>query len=59
MTYQILLLKKLKDATGVDTSNLAVKKDFITLKAEDNDLDVNKLVNFPTGLNNINLKLII
>ena len=27
-------LKKLELATGVDTSNLAAKKDFITVKAE-------------------------
>ena len=26
--------KKLNNATGVDTSNLAAKRDFITLKAE-------------------------
>ena len=40
--------KELDHATGVDTSDLAVKKDFIALKAEFSQLDINKLVNVPT-----------
>ena len=44
--------KELKDATGVDTSNLGAKSDFIALKAEDDELYINKLVNVPTSFNN-------
>ena len=38
-------------------SDLAVKKDFIALKAEVNKLDIDKLVNVPTSLNNLKTKL--
>ena len=34
--------KKLEHATGVDTSNLAAKSDFIALKAEFDKLYINK-----------------
>ena len=44
--------KALEHATGVDTSKLAAKSDFITLKAEVNKLDINELIKFLTGLNN-------
>ena len=44
-------------ATGVDTSGLAVKKDFIALKAEIDKLDINKLVNVPTSLNDLKAKV--
>ena len=37
-----MLLKKLNSTTGVDTSNLAAKKDVITLKAEVDKLDINR-----------------
>ena len=46
--------KKLDYATGIDTSNLAAKKDFFALKAEIDKLDIHKLVNVPSSL--INLK---
>ena len=39
-------------ATNIVTSDLAAKKDFIALKAEVDKLDINKLVNVPTSLNN-------
>ena len=45
--------KELEDAAGVDTSNLSAKRDFIALKAEVVKLDINKLVNFPSVLNNL------
>ena len=35
--------KELKDTAGVDTSNLATKCDFITLKAEVDKLDIDKM----------------
>ena len=38
-------------------SDLAAKKDFITLKAEVDKLDINKLVNVPTSLNNLKTKV--
>ena len=44
-------------ATGLDTSDLAVKKYFIALKAEVDKLDINKLVNVPTSLNNLKTKV--
>ena len=49
--------KELDHATGVDTSDLAAKKDFIVLKAEVDKLYINKLVHFPTSLNNLKTKL--
>ena len=36
----------MNDATGVDRSNLAAKRDFISLKAEVDKIDINKLVMF-------------
>ena len=48
--------KELEHATGTDTSDLAAKKDFVALKAEVNKLHINKLVNVPTGLNNLKTK---
>ena len=44
--------KKLEHATGLAGSNLAVKKYFITLKAVGDKLDIDKLNNAPTSLNN-------
>ena len=49
--------KELEDATGIDTSDLAAKKDFIALKAEVRKLNINKLVNVPTTLNNLKTKV--
>ena len=49
--------KELEHATGVDTSDLAAKKYFIALKAEVDKLDINKLVNVPTSLNNLETKV--
>ena len=49
--------KELERAKGIDTSDLAVKKDFIALKAEFDKLDINKLVNVPTSLNNLKTKV--
>ena len=40
-------------ATGVDTSALAAKKDFISLKVEVDKLDIDYLANLPTSLNNL------
>ena len=47
----------MEQGTGTDTSNLAAKKDFIVLKAEFGKLDINKLVNFTTSLNNLKTKV--
>ena len=49
----MLLKKKLKHFTGVDTSNLTAKRYFVALKAEVDKPDINKLVNVPTSLNNL------
>ena len=48
--------KQLEHSTAVDTSDLAVKKDFVALKAEIDKLDINKLVNVTTNLNNLKTK---
>ena len=49
--------KELNHATGVETSDLAAKKDFIVLKAEIDKLGINKFVNVPTSLNNLRTKV--
>ena len=49
--------KDIEYVTGVDTSDLAAKKDFIALEAEVNKLETNKLVNIPTSLNNSKTKV--
>ena len=49
--------KELEHATGINTSDLAAKKDFINLKAEADKLDINKLNNVPTSLNNLKTKV--
>ena len=49
--------KEFDHSTFVDTSDLAAKKDFIALKAKVEKLDINKLVNVPTNLNNLETKV--
>ena len=49
--------KELDHATGVDTSDLSAKKDFIVLKAEVGKLGINKLVNVPNSWNNLKTKV--
>ena len=49
--------KALDHTTDVDTSDLAAKKDFIALKAEVDKLDISKLVNVLTSLNNLKTKV--
>ena len=51
--------KELGYATGVGGCDLSAKTDFIALKAEVDKLDINKLVNVPTSLNNFLKKEII
>ena len=48
-----MLLKRIKTWSGINTSDLAAKKDIIALKAEVDKLDINKLTNVPTGLNKL------
>ena len=50
--------KELEHATGIDKSDLAAKKDFIALEAEVYKLDINKLTNVPTSLNNLKAKVV-
>ena len=47
----------LKNAEDVDTSKLAVKSDLVSLKAEVDKLDIDKLRNIPTNLSNLKSKL--
>ena len=49
--------KELNYSIGVDATNLDAKRDFVTLKAEVDKLDINKLVNVPSGLNNLKRKV--
>ena len=49
--------KKLQHATVIDTPDLATKKEFIALKAEVGKLDIDKLVNVLTSLNNLKTKV--
>ena len=48
--------KELEHATGVDTSDLAAKKDFIALKSEVGKIDI-AMVNVQTSLNNLKTKV--
>ena len=48
---------ELDQATGIDISDLAAMKDFIALKAGVDKLDINKLVDVATSLNNLNTKV--
>ena len=45
--------KELEHVTGIDKSDVAANKYFIELKAEVKKLDINKLTNVPTSLNNL------
>ena len=49
--------EELEHATGVDTSELAAKKDLIALKAEFDKLDINKLINVLISLDNLKTKV--
>ena len=44
--------KELDHTIDLETSDLADEKDFIDLKSEVDELDINKLVKVPTNLNN-------
>ena len=46
---------KFDHVTGVDSSDLAARKPFIALKVD--KLDINKLINIPTSLNNLKIKV--
>ena len=50
-------IKELENVTGVYTSNLSAKSDFIALRAEVDKLRINELVNVPTGLNDLKTKV--
>ena len=49
--------EELDHATVFDTSDLAAKKAFIALTVEVDKLDINKLVNVPSILNNVETKV--
>ena len=49
--------KELDHATGVDTSDLAAKKDLIASKPEVDKLGIKKLVNVSTSLDNFKIKV--
>ena len=43
----------LKNATGIDTSKLAAKSDLVSLKADVDKLDIDKLIHVPVDLNKL------
>ena len=47
----------LKNATGIDTSSLAAKSDLVSLKAEVDKLDIDKLKTVPDDLSNLKSKV--
>ena len=47
--------KELGHAAGVDTSDLAAKKDFVALKPEAGKLHINKLVNLKTKVDDLDV----
>ena len=49
--------KESEHATGINISDLAAKKDFLALKAKVEKLNINKLINVPTSLNNLKTKV--
>ena len=49
--------KEIEHAIGNDKSNLTAEKDCVALKAEVDKLDINKLTNVPTTLNNLKKKV--
>ena len=48
--YNYATKSDLKNATGIDTSKLAAKLDLVSLKAEVDKLDIDKLIPAPVGL---------
>ena len=46
-TFQTTVLKKEEHVTGVDTTNIRAKSNFIALKAEADNLDINNWLMFP------------
>ena len=46
---------KFDHAAGVDSSDIAARKPFVDLKVD--KLDINKLINIPTSLNNLKIKV--
>ena len=49
--------KQLEHTAGVETSDLAAKKDFIALKTEADKLKVNTLVKVQSGLNDLKTQI--
>ena len=47
----------LKNTTGVDTSNFAIKCDLGSLKPDVNELDIDKLRNVPSDLDSLKSKI--
>ena len=45
----------LKNATGIDTSRLAAKSDLVSLKADIDKIDVDRLKNVPVDLSKLSI----
>ena len=61
MLKWIYLIRKkktdIKNATGIGTSKLTAKSDLVSLKAEVDKLDIDKLKSVPTNLSNLKSKV--
>ena len=55
--YNYATKSDLKNATGIDIFKLAVKSDLVSLKAEVDKLNNDKLKNVPTDLSNLKSKV--
>ena len=53
----MLIEKELEHDTDIDACDLAARKDFIPLTAEVDKLNINKLTNVLTSLNNLKTKV--
>ena len=56
-TYQIMLVTKNQNMLQALMHLIQLLKDFIALKREVDKLNINKLVNFPTGFNKVKVKV--
>ena len=56
-TYQIMLVTKNQNMLQTLIHLIQLLKDFIALKREADKLNINKLVNFPTGFDKVKVKV--
>ena len=52
-SYPVIQQKQLKNATGIDTSNFALKSNLASLKTEVDKLDNDNLIHFPVDFSKL------